>query len=64
MHFHNTRGTALANIIVALQKGITLFDSSIAGIGGCPYIPNATGNVATEDLVHMLEQMGIEQELT
>lgn len=60
MHFHNTRGTALANIIVALQKGITLFDSSIAGIGGCPYIPNATGNVATEDLVHMLEQMGIE----
>lgn len=60
MHFHNTRGLALANTLAALQQGVTLFDSSIGGIGGCPYIPNATGNVATEDLVHMLEEMGID----
>lgn len=60
MHFHNTRGTALANVLASLQQGITLYDSSIAGIGGCPYIPNATGNVATEDLVHMLEQMNVQ----
>ncbi|WP_227994872.1 hydroxymethylglutaryl-CoA lyase [Oceanobacillus sp. CFH 90083] len=59
MHFHNTRGAALANTFAALQQGVTLYDSSIAGIGGCPYLPNATGNVATEDLVHMLEEMGI-----
>lgn len=60
MHFHNTRGLALANTLASLQQGITLYDSSIGGIGGCPYIPNATGNVATEDLVNMLNEMGIE----
>lgn len=60
MHFHNTRGMALANIFASLQQGITHFDSSISGLGGCPYIPNATGNVATEDLVHMINEMGIE----
>lgn len=60
MHFHNTRGMALANTLAALQQGVTLYDSSIAGLGGCPYAPGATGNVATEDLAHMLEEMGIE----
>ncbi len=59
MHFHNTRGMALANTLAALQQGVTLYDSSIAGLGGCPYAPGATGNVATEDLAHMLEEMGI-----
>ena len=60
MHLHNTRGMALANVVAALQQGVTLFDSSITGLGGCPYAPGATGNVATEDLVHMLEEMGID----
>jgi hydroxymethylglutaryl-CoA lyase len=59
MHLHNTRGTALANAIVAMQLGIVHFDSSIAGLGGCPYAPGATGNVATEDFVHLLSEMGI-----
>ncbi|WP_088104447.1 hydroxymethylglutaryl-CoA lyase [Halalkalibacter urbisdiaboli] len=59
MHFHNTRGMALANVYAALQQGIVHFDSSIAGLGGCPYAPGASGNVASEDLVHMLHQMGI-----
>ncbi|WP_164219590.1 hydroxymethylglutaryl-CoA lyase [Virgibacillus sp. YIM 98842] len=59
MHFHNTRGMALANTLAALQQGVTHYDSSIAGLGGCPYAPGATGNVATEDLVHMLEEMGV-----
>jgi hydroxymethylglutaryl-CoA lyase len=59
MHFHNTRGLALANTLAALQQGVTLYDSSIGGLGGCPYIPNATGNIATEDLVYMMEEMGI-----
>lgn len=59
MHFHNTRGMALANTLAALKQNVTLFDSSIAGLGGCPYAPGATGNVATEDLAHMLEEMGV-----
>ncbi len=59
MHFHNTRGMALANTLAALQQGVTLYDSSIAGLGGCPYAPGATGNVSTEDLAHMLEEMEI-----
>jgi hydroxymethylglutaryl-CoA lyase len=59
MHFHNTRGMALANTLAALQQGVTLYDSAIAGLGGCPYAPGASGNVATEDLVHMLEEMGV-----
>jgi hydroxymethylglutaryl-CoA lyase len=60
LHFHNTRGLALGNILAALQEGITIFDGSIGGLGGCPYAPGASGNVATEDLVNMLEEMGIE----
>ncbi len=58
MHFHDTRGTALANILASLDLGITVFDSSLGGLGGCPYSPNSTGNVATEDVVYMLERMG------
>jgi len=60
MHFHDTRGTALANVVEALRLGIRIFDSSAGGLGGCPYAPGATGNVATEDLVYMLHGMGIE----
>jgi hydroxymethylglutaryl-CoA lyase len=59
LHFHNTRGTALANILTALRYGITEYDASVGGLGGCPYAPGATGNVATEEVVHMLEDMGI-----
>jgi hydroxymethylglutaryl-CoA lyase len=58
-HFHNTRGLGLANVVAALETGIRHFDSSQAGIGGCPFAPGATGNVVTEDLVFMLESMGI-----
>lgn len=60
MHLHNTRGMALSNAVAALQQGITHFDSSIAGLGGCPYAPGASGNIATEDLVHTFAEMGIE----
>ncbi|OIJ14038.1 hydroxymethylglutaryl-CoA lyase [Anaerobacillus arseniciselenatis] len=60
MHLHNTRGLAIANAVAALQQGITNFDSAIAGLGGCPYLPGATGNVATEDLVNTFHEMGIE----
>jgi hydroxymethylglutaryl-CoA lyase len=60
LHFHNTRGTALANILTALELGITEYDASVGGLGGCPYAPGATGNVATEEVVHMLHDMGIE----
>ncbi len=59
-HFHDTYGQALANILVCLEMGIHVFDSSIAGLGGCPYAKGATGNVATEDVVFMLHGMGIE----
>jgi hydroxymethylglutaryl-CoA lyase len=59
LHFHDTRGTALANVLAALQLGATIFDSSAGGLGGCPYAPGATGNLATEDLVYMLHGMGI-----
>ncbi|AGL13545.1 hydroxymethylglutaryl-CoA lyase [Actinoplanes sp. N902-109] len=59
LHFHNTRGTGLANVLTALEFGISEFDSSVGGIGGCPYAPGASGNIATEELVHMLEDMGI-----
>lgn len=58
-HFHDTRGTALVNAYVALELGITTLDSSFGGLGGCPYAPGASGNVATEDLVYMLEGMGV-----
>jgi hydroxymethylglutaryl-CoA lyase len=59
-HFHNTRGMGLANVLAALAAGIDRFDASLGGLGGCPYAPGATGNVCTEDLVHMLEAMGYE----
>jgi len=58
MHFHDTRGTAMANILASLDLGIRTFDSSLGGLGGCPYAPAATGNVATEDVVYMLHGMG------
>ena len=60
MHFHDTRGTALANVYAALQLGVAKFDASSGGLGGCPYAPGATGNVGTEDVLYMLHQMGIE----
>lgn len=59
MHFHNTRGTAMANVLASLDMGITKFDSAVGGLGGCPYAPGASGNLATDDLVYMLEEMGI-----
>jgi len=59
-HFHDTRGTALANIYAALQTGVHIFDSSAGGLGGCPYAPGATGNVGTEDVLYMLHGMGID----
>ncbi|MGH8867862.1 MAG: hydroxymethylglutaryl-CoA lyase [Actinomycetes bacterium] len=60
LHFHNTRGTGLANVLAALQAGVDDFDASVGGLGGCPYAPGATGNIATEELVHMVEDMGID----
>ncbi len=59
VHFHDTRGTALANVLMALQLGISIVDSSAGGLGGCPYAPGAAGNLATEDLLYMLHGMGI-----
>jgi hydroxymethylglutaryl-CoA lyase len=58
-HLHNTRGQGLANVVAALEAGVTTFDSSQGGLGGCPYAPGATGNIVTEDLVFMLESMGL-----
>lgn len=60
LHFHDTQGAALANVLAGLDAGVRIFDSSIGGLGGCPYAPGAAGNVATEDLVLMLSGMGIE----
>lgn len=60
MHMHDTRGQALANVLVGLDLGIRVFDAAIGGLGGCPYAPGASGNLATEDLVYMLQHMGIE----
>jgi hydroxymethylglutaryl-CoA lyase len=60
LHMHDTRGTALANVLVGLEEGLTTFDASIGGLGGCPYAPGAAGNLATEDLVYMLHGMGYE----
>lgn len=59
LHLHDTRGTALANILAGMNEGIRIFDSSAGGLGGCPYAPGASGNVATEDLLYMLNKMGI-----
>jgi isopropylmalate/homocitrate/citramalate synthase len=60
LHFHDTRGTALANVVAGLQSGIAIFDASTGGLGGCPYAPGASGNLATEDLIYLLDGMGIE----
>ena len=60
VHCHDTYGQALANILRALQMGVSVVDSSVGGLGGCPYAPGASGNVATEDVVYMLNGMGIE----
>ena len=60
LHFHNTRGMGLANVVAGLRAGVAVYDASIGGIGGCPFAPRATGNVSTEDVVHMLHEMGIE----
>ncbi len=60
LHFHDTRGTALANAFAGLEMGLSNFDASVAGVGGCPYAPGAAGNLATEDLVYMLHGMGIQ----
>jgi hydroxymethylglutaryl-CoA lyase len=59
LHFHNNRGTAMANLLSALMAGVTQFDTALGGIGGCPYVPRAVGNLPTEDVVFMLEDMGI-----
>jgi isopropylmalate/homocitrate/citramalate synthase len=60
VHFHDTRGTALANVLAALQEGVSVVDSAAGGLGGCPFAPGASGNLATEDLVYMLDGMGID----
>ena len=60
LHFHDTRGTALSNVLVGLDAGLRTFDASVAGLGGCPYAPGASGNLATEDLVYLLHGMGLE----
>lgn len=60
LHFHNTRGLGLANVYAGYQAGARIFDSSIAGLGGCPFAPKAVGNVCTEDMVNMFEQMNVE----
>lgn len=59
LHFHNTRGMGLANVTAGMLAGIDRYDASFAGLGGCPFVPGATGNIATEDLVHMCHQMGV-----
>jgi len=59
LHLHNTRGMGLANVVAGLHAGVTLFDASVAGIGGCPFAPQAAGNISTEDTVHMLHEMGL-----
>jgi hydroxymethylglutaryl-CoA lyase len=64
LHFHDTRGTALANVYAGLQCGVTTYDSSAGGLGGCPYAPGAAGNLATEDLLYLLEGLGIETGVT
>ncbi len=60
LHLHNTRGVGLANVLAGLEVGITTFDASLGGIGGCPFAPGASGNIVTEDLVYMLDSMGLE----
>ncbi len=62
LHFHNTRGLGLANVLAGLEVGIDLFDASIGGLGGCPFAPDATGNVSSEDVVHLFEELGVTTE--
>jgi isopropylmalate/homocitrate/citramalate synthase len=64
LHFHDTRGTALANVLAALAYGVATFDASAGGLGGCPYAPGAAGNLATDDLIYMLDGLGIETGVT
>ena len=59
LHFHNTRGLGVANVLAAMQTGITHFDTSFAGLGGCPFVTGAAGNVSSEDIIHMLDEMGV-----
>ncbi|CAN5878567.1 hydroxymethylglutaryl-CoA lyase [soil metagenome] len=59
-HFHNTRNTGFANVVAALDAGVAALDASVGGIGGCPFAPNATGNIATEDLIYLLDRMGVD----
>lgn len=59
LHFHNTRGLAMANIVAAMEAGMTQFDSSFAGLGGCPFVPDAAGNISTEDVLHMCDESGV-----
>lgn len=59
LHLHNTRGTGLANLVVAAQRGVARYDASVGGLGGCPFAPGATGNVPTEDVVHLLDSLGM-----
>lgn len=63
LHLHNTRGQGLANVLAAIQEGVTLFDASICGLGGCPFSPGATGNISTADLVNMLHCMGLQTDI-
>lgn len=63
LHLHDTRGTALANVVVGLEMGVTTFDAAIGGLGGCPYAPGASGNLPTEDLVQLLHGMGVETDI-
>ena len=60
LHLHNTRGMGLANVVAGLRAGVTTFDASVAGMGGCPFAPQAAGNISTEDTVHMLHEMGVD----
>ncbi len=59
MHFHNTRGLGIANLMAAMEAGVTRFDTSFAGLGGCPFVPGAAGNIATEDVIYLLDRMGV-----
>ena len=60
LHFHNTRGMALANVVAGMQAGVTRYDASLAGLGGCPFAQGASGNISSEDMLHMFQEMGIE----
>ena len=60
LHFHNTRGMAMANIVAAMEVGMTQFDCSFGGLGGCPFVPGAAGNISSEDVIHMCDEMGVE----